>query len=136
MSKVKVLRSATGVSVELGSYYKWWEVNLADGSLTTSVCLDGTALQEPITPKQLRKIAKTLLKLADEVDPPAPKVEYSAATCGLFYRQRATSPLEVWENNAGYWTPSLFPTIEEQRRDNGEDDSWPIAAAELPEGAR
>lgn len=89
-----------------------------------------------VKPKHLRKFARALLALADEVDPPAPKAEYFESTFDLFYRQRSGKRLEVWESVDNAWIKSNYRTIDLQKADNGEDDSWPISEDQLPAGAR
>jgi hypothetical protein len=131
------------VSIEEGDYRPFVAWHLSSSHALFAVVEDGALVladnrtktfdEYEVKPKHLRKFARALLALADEVDPPAPKVEYFGATQDLFYRQRAGKHLELW---LGEWVLSAHPTIEAQQLEMGDDDSWPITAAELPEGAR
>ena len=116
MAKTTVLRDSSGVRVELDSWFTWWQVDLdADGKLTTGtrVSLDheaGEYVEVPITPKQLRKIAKALKALADEVDPPAPKYDYyrvhntgsRLSFTEAFYRRFNDGQFEVFDDENGW----------------------------------
>ncbi|MGW3992203.1 hypothetical protein ACWEF6_01825 [Amycolatopsis sp. NPDC004772] len=119
----------------LSDEYSSFGVDIRGGELTIW-SLGTRAHNAPVSVKKIRKFAKALLKLADQVDPPAPKVKYFVRSFGLpfYFREVDGSPLDLWIEARKEWQPSWgYKTGSRLLEAEG---SREITADELPAGAR
>jgi hypothetical protein len=108
-------------------------VDIRGGGLTVW-SLGHRAANKPVSAKKIRKFARTLLALADEVDPPAPKVKYYRMDGKHFFRVVDGGKPDLWINSKWRWDPSwAFETAKALRECPGVHR---VHADELPEGAR
>lgn len=83
-----------------------------------------------ITPKKLRKFARALLALADQVDPPVSYFHYTEPI-EMFYRvNRRDGVCEYWRTRGNEWAPSSNFKWLKKNRDLIEitPDALPLAA--------
>lgn len=77
-----------------------------NGTLGTWACGE-SVFSVPVSAKKARKFARALLKLADQVDPPAPKTEYFHFHPEFLYRVIDGGRPHYWDKYHG-WTKSFL----------------------------